>query len=66
MSTQTENEVMNKLRRRYLSAGREQKRKLIDQAVALLGYHWKSAVRALGGQPPVPRFGVMTGRPQGV
>jgi hypothetical protein len=34
MSTQTKNEVMNKLRRRYLSAGREHKRKLIDEAVA--------------------------------
>jgi hypothetical protein len=64
MSTQTKNEVMNKLRRRYLSAGPEHKRKLIDQAVALLGYHRKSAIRALGAQPPVPRFGVMTGRPR--
>jgi hypothetical protein len=64
MSTQTKNEVMNKLRRRYLSAGREHKRKLIDQAVALLGYHRKSAIRALSVQPLVPRFGVIPGRPR--
>jgi hypothetical protein len=34
MSTRTKNEVMSKLRRRYLSAGREHKKKLIDEAVA--------------------------------
>jgi hypothetical protein len=34
MSTRTKNEVMSKLRRRYLIAGREHKKKLIDEAVA--------------------------------
>jgi hypothetical protein len=36
-----------KWRRRYEHAGREHKRKLIDQAVSLLGYHRKAAIRAL-------------------
>ena len=62
MSRQTKNEVMSKLRRRYLSAGREHKRKLIDEAVALLGYHRKAAIRALRTEP-VARMGVSTGRP---
>lgn len=62
MSTQTKDEVMSKLRRRYLSAGREHKRKLIDEAVALLGYHRKAAIRALRSEP-VARVGVITGRP---
>jgi hypothetical protein len=48
MSQSTRREVLEKLRRRYQTAGAEHKRKLIDQAVALLGYHRKSAIRALG------------------
>jgi hypothetical protein len=64
MSTQTKKEVMNKLRRRYKNAGREHKKKLIDEAVTLLGYHRKAAIRALGAQPWIPRIGVMTGRPR--
>lgn len=65
MSTQTKNEVMSKLRRRYLTAGRVHKKKLIDQAVALLGYHRKAAIRALRNGPALagPR-GVVTGRPR--
>jgi hypothetical protein len=63
MSRQTKNEVMEKLRRRYSTAGREHKRKLIDEAVALLGYHRKAAIRALGAWPPGPA-GVITGRPR--
>jgi hypothetical protein len=35
------------LRRRYSSAGAEHKRKLLDQAQELLGYHRKAAIRAL-------------------
>jgi hypothetical protein len=62
MSRQTKNEVMSKLRRRYLSAGAKHKRKLIDEAVALLGYHRKAAIRALRSEP-VARVGVITGRP---
>lgn len=64
MSTQTKNEVMNKLRRRYGTAGREHKRKLIDEAVGLLNYHRKAAIRALAARPPAPRPQVVMGRPR--
>ena len=47
MSASTKNQVMDKLRRRYQSAGREHKSKLIDEAVSLMGYHRKAAIRAL-------------------
>lgn len=64
MSRQTKNEVMNQLRRRYGKAGLEHKKKLINEAVALLGYHRKAAIRALGARTAVPRAGVVTGRPR--
>ena len=54
---------MKKLRRRYESAGAEHKRKLLDQAQELLGYHRKAAIRALR-QPVVVRGPrIITGRP---
>ena len=62
MSKRTKTEVMNKLRHRYKSAGREHKSKLIDQAVALMGYHRKAAIRALGAEPH-PRPAPSGGRP---
>jgi hypothetical protein len=40
--------VLAKLRRRYANAGAKHKGKLLDQAVELLGYHRKAAIRALG------------------
>jgi hypothetical protein len=46
MSQTTRKEVLTTLRRRY-SAGPEHKRKLLDQAQDLLGYHRKAAIRAL-------------------
>jgi len=64
MSKQTRNEVMSKLRRRYQNAGREHKKKLIDQAVALLGYHRKAAIRALGAERIAPQAGGVIGRPR--
>lgn len=65
MSTQTKDEVMPKLIRRYLSAGREHKSKLIDEAVALLGYHRKAAIRALRREPvPAGPPAIVTGRPR--
>jgi hypothetical protein len=63
MSTQTKTEIMDKLRRRYRTAGLEHKRKLINQAVGLLGYHRKAAIRALR-TVPVARVGIITGRPR--
>jgi hypothetical protein len=47
MNQTTRKQVLEKLRRRYETAGAEHKRKLLDQAVQLLGYHRKSAIRAL-------------------
>jgi hypothetical protein len=49
MSTTTKTQLLVKMRRRYLTAGLEYKGKLIDEAVCLLGYHRKAAIRALNG-----------------
>jgi hypothetical protein len=54
MNQTTRKQVLEKLRRRYETAGAEHKRKLIAQSVQLLGYHRKSAIRALR-QRPQPR-----------
>src|SRR5882672_5829543 len=63
MSQRTRTEGLEKLRRRYKTAGAEHKRKLLDQAVQLLGYHRKAAIRALG-RPAVERGPLLlTGRP---
>jgi hypothetical protein len=63
MSKRTRIEVLQKLRRRYETAGAEHKRKLLDQAQELLGYHRKAAIRALR-QPRVERGPrIITGRP---
>lgn len=51
MSQQTKTEVLARLRRRYATAGPEHKTKLLDQAVELLGYHRKAAIRALRQKP---------------
>jgi hypothetical protein len=63
MSKRTRIEVLQKLRRRYETAGAEHKRKLLAQAQELLGYHRKAAIRALR-QPAVERGPrIITGRP---
>ena len=41
------NEVLAQLRWCYATAGKEHKVKLLNQAVELLGYHRKAAIRAL-------------------
>ena len=64
MSQQTREEVIQKLRGRYERAGAEHKRKLLDQAQELLGYHRKSAIRALGGRKVVRSVRIITGRPR--
>jgi hypothetical protein len=63
MSQNTREEVLAKLRQRYKSAGLEHKHKLLNQAQELLGYHRKSAIRAL--RAPVVERGprIITGRP---
>lgn len=47
MSKETKDEVLVRLRRRYATAGAQHKSKRLDQAVELLGYHRKAAIRAL-------------------
>ena len=63
MSQTTRKEVLSKLRRRYENAGLEHKRKLLDQAQELLGYHRKAAIRALGQRPQARGPRIVTGRP---
>ena len=52
MSQKTRNEVLEKLRSRYGRAGKEHKTKIINEVVALFGYHRKAAVRALRPKAP--------------
>src|ERR1041385_4478842 len=63
ISRRTRDEVLKKLRRRNQSAGAEHKRKLLDQAQALLAYHRKAAIRSLRAPSveAVPR--IISGRP---
>src|SRR5580658_7068351 len=63
MSQRTRTEVLIKLRRRYETAGAEHKRRLLDQAQELLGYHRKSAIRALGAPARVSGPVILSGRP---
>jgi hypothetical protein len=65
MSQQTKPELLTKLRRAYARAGSLYKRQLLDQAVSLLGYHRKAAIRALRARPAAPRPpGLLLGRPK--
>jgi len=63
MSQRTRMEILTKLRRRYQSAGAKHKKKLLDQAQDLLGYHRKAAIRALRAAEVVPGPRIITGRP---
>jgi len=67
MSKETKDQIVARLRRRYAWAGVTHKTKLLDQAVELLGYHRKAAIRALGQAPPVegpPKVNLVLGRPR--
>jgi hypothetical protein len=59
----TRDEVLKKLRRRYERAGAEHKRKLLDQAQELLGYHRKAAIRSLRAPTVEPAPRMISGRP---
>ena len=63
MSQRTREEILAKLRGRYQNAGAGHKRKLLDQAQELLGYHRKSAIRVLGAVAVARAPGIITGRP---
>lgn len=67
MSKETKEQILIRLRRRYTTAGPQHKSKLLDQAVELLGYHRKAAIRAL--REPQPKVAasavnVVLGRPK--
>ncbi len=66
MSQETKRQLMEKLRARYETARGVRKGQLIDQAVELMGYHRKSAIRALrdGGRPAGKAPAVLKGRPR--
>lgn len=63
MSLKTREEVLTKLRQRYQNAGLEHKRELLNQAQELLGYHRKSAIRALSKMPQHHGPYIPSGRP---
>lgn len=67
MSKETKDQILTRLRRRYATAGVPHKAKLLDQAVDLLGYHRKAAIRALRqpkAQAAVERVNLVLGRPK--
>jgi hypothetical protein len=65
MSPKTKHQVLAKLRRQYFKAGLSYKSQLLDQAVALFGYHRKAAIRALRARPlPHRTVAVILGRPR--
>ena len=64
MSVNTRKQVLAKLQRKYVKAGRGFRRELIDQAVQLLGYKQrKAAIRALNREPFLAGA-IKTGRPR--
>ncbi len=67
MSKEAKEQVLARLRRRYATAGPKHKIKLLDQAVEVLGYHRKAAIRALRQVQPTERtlkVNVVLGRPR--
>jgi hypothetical protein len=65
MSQKTRKEVLLRLRRSYAKAGFKFKQQLLDQAVELLGYHRKAAIRALRARPRAkPTVAALIGRPK--
>ena len=48
-------ELTNAVRRRYCAATGAEKRKILDEFIAVTGYHQKSAIRALNAEPIAKR-----------
>ena len=44
-------ELTNVVRRRYCASTGAEKRKILDEFIAVTGYHHKSAIRALNAEP---------------
>jgi hypothetical protein len=67
MSARTRKEVLERLRKNYRGAKAWQKPALLDEAMRVLGYHRKAAIRALRAvlAPPGPaRVPAVVGRPR--
>jgi hypothetical protein len=63
MSQITRQEVLAQKRLRYVRAGREHKKKILDELIELFGYHRKAAIRALRAQPKA-KAAFIIGRPK--
>jgi hypothetical protein len=48
-------ELANAIRRRYHAAAGKEKHKILDEFIATTGYHEKSAIRVLNGEPSTKR-----------
>jgi hypothetical protein len=48
-------ELTNAVRRRYSAATGTEKRKILDEFIAVTGYHEKSAIRVLNAEPVINR-----------
>ena len=48
-------ELTNVVRKRYCAATGAEKRKILDEFVAVTGYHQKSAIRVLNAEPVTKR-----------
>ena len=48
-------ELTNEVRNRYCAATGAEKRKILDEFIAVTGYHHKSAIRALNAEPIIRR-----------
>ena len=48
-------ELTDVVRRRYCQASGFEKRKILDEFIAVTGYHEKSAIRALNAKPTVKK-----------
>ena len=63
MSQMTRQEVLARKRLRYVRAGREHKKRILDELMELFGYHRKAAIRALRAQPKA-KAAFIIGRPK--
>jgi hypothetical protein len=55
MTHSARTELTNAVRRRYSAATGAEKRKILDEFIAVTGYHEKSAIRALNAEPTVKK-----------
>ena len=63
LSMATRQELEGAIGARYTAGSREEKRRILDEFVAVSGYHRKSAIRLLAGAP-VAQVAAPRGRPR--